>query len=183
MSQTDTPDVEETCEPEDAPGRRKRPSALVKAVTYLARSLVPEARLRRYLTDKEYEAAEIDEVVERLKREGYLNEKLLAETRMGDLAEKRGYWGPALESRMRRDGFSEESRASAIELLEERYRPEELAAAALERRYGARWWEKPEQRVAAYLQRHGFPVSLTVELLQERRRLRAQAQLAEDAEE
>lgn len=160
-------------EPEEIPeGGRKRPTALVRAVTYLARSLVPESRLRRYLSDKEYEAAEIDEVVERLKREGFLNEKRLAESRMSELAEKRGYWGAALSARMHKDGFSEENRAHARELLESEHKPADLALSALERRYGGRWWDKPERRLASYLERHGYPVAVIIPLLRRRRAMR-----------
>ncbi|MCB0218811.1 MAG: RecX family transcriptional regulator [Chrysiogenetes bacterium] len=157
-------------------GRRKRPTALVCAVTYLARSLVPESRLRRYLEGKEYEAAEVDEVVERLKREGFLNEKRLAESRMSELAEKRGYWGAALSARMRKDGFSDENRAHARELLESQHKPADLALSALERRYGERWWEKPERRLASYLERHGFSPAIIIPILRRRRALRREAE-------
>lgn len=157
-------------------GRRKRPTVLVCAVTYLARSLVPESRLRRYLEGKEYGAAEIDEVVERLRREGFLNEKRLAESRMSELAEKRGYWGAALTARMHKDGFSEENRAHARELLEAQHKPADLALAALGRRYGEHWWDKPERRLASYLERHGFPAAIIIPILRRRRALRREAE-------
>ena len=168
MSLSSNPEEPEEETPSETKGR-KRPTVLVCAVTYLARSLVPESRLRRYLADKEYEAAEIDEVVERLKREGFLNEKRLAESRMSELAEKRGYWGAALSARMHKDGFSEENRAYARELLEAQHKPADLAFSALERRYGERWWDKPERRLASYLERHGFPAAIIVQILRRRR--------------
>ena len=152
---------------------RARPTALVCAVNYLARSLVPESKLRAYLTRKGYESAEIDESVERLKSEGYLDERRMAESRVGVLTEKRGYWGRALEGKLRQDGFSEETSEAAREVVRERYQPVELALAALARRYGEHWWETPERRMASWLERHGFPSPVIVELLRKRRKLAA----------
>ena len=54
---------------------KEKPSALVKAVDFLAQQEHSETKLREKLARREYEAEEINAAVDRLKEKHYLNDE------------------------------------------------------------------------------------------------------------
>jgi regulatory protein len=142
---------------------RERALAFDCALRVLALREHSEAELRRKLTDKGYEAAEIDACVLRLKELRYLDDARFARVFASSwLRNGRGY-GARLKMELARRGVAAETAAQALEELAEEYGEPELLAQLMERKFGSfdpqTATEKERRRVIGYLQRKGFSLS------------------------
>ena len=134
------------------------------ALRVLTRRDHSEEELRRKLRAKGYPDKDIDEVVARLTRLGYLDDSRFARTwAESAIRNGRGY-GPRLRLELTRRGISAENMIEVLEELGEAYDESETLAALLERKFAGFMpgsaTEKEKRRVIGYLQRRGFSLGV-----------------------
>lgn len=134
--------------------------ALDCAIRALARRDHSEEELRRKLREKEYAAEIIGEVVAKLTRLGYLDDRRFARSwAESAIRNGRGY-GPRLRLELNRRGVSAEIQQEVLEELGETYDESETLAALLARKFPGfapgSATEKEKRRIVSYLQRRGF---------------------------
>jgi regulatory protein len=133
-----------------APTKRDRPDSREVAFRLLAQRPHTEAELRRKLARRGCEPDEVDRALARLRDLGYLDEAAFASALVARRSRTRG---PALiAAELAAKGVSREVANNAVAELHR----EELLAAA--RRLVARGGD--ERRLAARLQRRGFPTEV-----------------------
>ncbi|NTV50109.1 MAG: regulatory protein RecX [Geobacteraceae bacterium] len=127
------------------------------------------ARISQKLSAREVSWQDIDTVITRLQREGWLNDQRYAE-RFADSALSSGrFYGARLRMEMRRRGFTAEVVGETLaHLLAERDEVSEVRSAA-ERRYPGFSYstasERDKRRVIGFLQRRGFGFSAIMRAL------------------
>ena len=122
-------------------------AALDAALRALAHRDLSTAALRAKLTAGGIGESLAEQTVERLVRDGLVNDERAAAARAAGLA-GRGYGDRAIDGRLERDGFDRHCRAAALAGLE----PEEARARAI----AGSTRERDVRRVAAGLERRGF---------------------------
>lgn len=130
------------------------------AIRALARRDHSEEELRRKLREKEYGEEIIDEVIARLTRLGYLDDRRFARSwAESAIRNGRGY-GPRLRLELNRRGVSPEIQQEILNELAETYDETETLAALLARKFPGfapgSATEKETHRIVSYLQRRGF---------------------------
>jgi regulatory protein len=143
--------------------------ALAYAVRVLARRDHSVAELERKLLDKGFPAAVVEELIARLEKSGYLDDRRFA----GLWAESavrngRGY-GPRLRLELTRRGVSREIVADVLAGIAAAYGEKETLARLAERKF-ARFdpqtaSDRDKRRVFAYLQRRGFSAATILDFL------------------
>jgi len=144
-----------------------------KAYQYAVRLLTGRdcsaARVRQKLASRETAEEDIEAVILRLQREGWLNDRRYAE-RFAESALASGrYYGPRLRLEMRRKGFDADLVNEALApLLAESDEISEVRIAA-ERRYPGFSYsaasDRDKRRVIGFLQRRGFGFSAIMRAL------------------
>ena len=127
------------------------------------------ARICQKLSAREVSGQDVDAVITRLQREGWLNDQRYAE-RFADSALSSGrFYGTRLRMEMRRRGLTAEVVSEALApLLTERDEISEVRSAA-ERRYPGFSYsaasDRDKRRVVGFLQRRGFGFSAIMRAL------------------
>lgn len=146
----------------------ERHQAYLEAIRYIGRRPRSQQEVRLHLKEKEYEPERINEVVERLSGEGYLNDeafaKLWTENRIR--SQKKGRkW---VEMELSQKGVDDADISSALGSID----PEEEYAAALDsavkkwRLTGGEPFER-KQKVMTYLLRRGYSHELVKRVVRE----------------
>jgi regulatory protein len=147
--------MEDTC---------KALASAFRTLTYRDHS---EAELRRKLQDKGFSGGEVEAVIEKLRRLGYLDDKRFAEQwAESAIRNGRGY-GPRLRIELLRRGVPDSLITDVLAKLEDDYGEKETLAALAARKFSgfdpASADDREKRRVINYLRRRGF--SLTAILM------------------
>ncbi len=134
--------------------------AFVYAVRALSRRDHSVAEIERKLRDRGVSAGTSAEVIARLKRSGYLDDRRFAEWwAEAAVRNGRGY-GPRLRQELARRGISREIVAEVIASVSAAYGEEETLGALLSKKFAGfdprTASDRDKRRVVAYLQRRGF---------------------------
>jgi regulatory protein len=128
-------------------------------------------KIRQKLAQREIAEYDVDAVITRLQREGWLDDSRYA-ARFAEAAISSGrYYGVRLRMEMRRRGFSDDIvNETLAPLLAESDEISEVRSAA-ERRYPGFWYsaasDRDKRRVIGFLQRRGFRFSAIMQALRE----------------
>jgi regulatory protein len=127
------------------------------------------ARMRQKLAARDVAGADLDTVMLRLQREGWLNDTRYAERFAAAALSSGRYYGIRLRMEMQRRGFSTEVISEALApLLAESDETSEVAL-VIERRYPGFSYsaasDRDKRRVVSFLQRHGFGFSAIMRVL------------------
>ncbi len=143
--------------------------ALACAVRVLARRDHSVAELERKLHDKGFSAGVVAELVARLGKSGYLDDRRFAE-RWAESAVRNGRgYGPRLRLELARRGVSREIIADVLSGIAASNGEEETLAALVTRRFAGFDLEsasdRDKRRVVAYLHRRGFSTAAIFDVL------------------
>ncbi|MCB0825759.1 MAG: regulatory protein RecX [Armatimonadetes bacterium] len=94
-------------------------TALDEAVRFLAKAERSEAEVRRRLASREYEEAEIEDAISRLRDLNYLNEERMAHQEVEDLSTRKLLGKHRVNHRLESRGVDEEIREQAVAEIEE----------------------------------------------------------------
>lgn len=137
--------------------------AYQKSLRYLSYRPRSEAEVRRYLTEKDVAVAVIEEVVEKLLAQGFLDDQAFAQYWIDNREQFRPRGRRALAYELRQKGISHEVIDTALESLDET----ESAHTAASKK-AAQWSELDEHdfrdKVMGYLSRRGFPYGVSREV-------------------
>ena len=138
--------------------------ALACAIRVLARRDHSVAELERKLHGKGVSAGVIADLIVRLGKSGYLDDRRFAE-RWAESAVRNGRgYGPRLRLELARRGVSREIIADVLSGIAAAYGEEETLAALMTRRFTGfdptSASDRDRRRVAAYLQRRGFSAAV-----------------------
>jgi regulatory protein len=119
--------------------------------------------LRRKLTDKGISAAAVDEVVERLKRAGYLDDRKFA-LRWAESAVRNGRgYGFRLRYELAKRGVADEVASEVAESLKDEFEEGETLKALMLRKFAGfspgEADDRQKRRIMGYLQRRGFSLA------------------------
>ena len=143
--------------------------ALTCAVRALARRDHSVAELERKLHDKGFSAGVVAELIVRLGKSGYLDDRRFAE-RWAESAVRNGRgYGPRLRQELARRGVSREIIADVLACIAASHGEEETLAALVTRRFAGfdpeSASDRDKRRVVAYLQRRGFSTAAIFDVL------------------
>jgi regulatory protein len=132
----------------------------LRALNLLTRRDHTRVELQRKLSARGFSADAITAVIEKLAREGYLNDRRFAERwAESSLQSGRGY-GIRILQELQQRGISREIAADTIAAATAEYPAQDVLAALVSRRFPvfdpASSSRKEQQRVYSYLQRRGF---------------------------
>ena len=144
---------------------------LALALAMLARRDHSTGELARKLAAKGITAAEIEEVTERLKEAGYIDDRRLAGRWAEQLVESGKGYGPRLRQELERRGFPRELVQETVAVVSEGHDEGETLKAVLERRYPdldrRLGDDREKRRIIGYLQRRGFSFAAILQALRE----------------
>lgn len=137
--------------------------AFACAVRALARRDHSVAELERKLRDRGVVAGIITEVMARLKKAGYLDDRRFAE-RWAESAVRNGRgYGPRLQLELARRGVPRDIIADVVSGISASFDEEETLAALVARKFAGfdpqSASDRDKRRVVAYLQRRGFSIA------------------------
>lgn len=135
---------------------KEKPSALVKAVDFLAQQEHSEAKLREKLARREYEAEEINAAVDRLKEKHYLNDEDACRRQFGYFFEDGRMSVRQICQKLIQRGFASDLVYSCIPEEKEEHEEEAAFRAACGRFRSAVKRDKIKQ----FLYRRGFSFSV-----------------------
>ncbi len=137
--------------------------ALATALRILSRSDKTEAELSQRLARFGFTADTIEQVLERCRDYGYLNDERYAAAKARSLLRSGKSVGHKAALDLRRRGISDELTETAMEQARNEYPEEELLKDLLERRFAnfayASADEKTRRRVIGFFQRRGFSLA------------------------
>ncbi len=143
--------------------------ALASAIRILSRSDKTEAELSRRLAQFGFTADAIEQVLERCRDYGYLNDERYAAARARSLMRNGKSVGHKAAQDLRRRGISDELVETAMAEARTEYPEEELIKELLERRFAdfdyASADEKTRRRVIGFFQRRGFSLASIFRLI------------------
>jgi regulatory protein len=148
------------------------PSAYIDGLKMLGRRELSEQQVRQRLARKEYEPAEIDEAVARLREERAINDQRVAEAiaRTETGIRKRGKVRVRLQ--LERAGIAKDTAKQAIESVFENVDDDALLESSLEKRLHGRETiadDREFQRLFRYLIGQGFESDRVMQLLRAKR--------------
>lgn len=141
------------------------------ALRALTRRDHSEMELRRKLSDKGISAAAVDEVVEKLKRSGYLDDRRFA-VRWAESAVRsgRGY-GFRLRYDLTMKGVAGDVVSEVLERLGEEFEEGETLKSLMQRKFPAfsprEGDGREKKRIMGYLQRRGFSVAAIIQMFRD----------------
>lgn len=129
--------------------------AYERALSYLSYRPRSEEEIRRYLAKRSLSDEEIDQVVGRLKRARFVDDRAFAEfwVENREAFRPRGSW--ALRGELRQKGVSPETIEAALDGLDERESAMRAASSAV-RRYRLQERDEFYRHLMGFLQRRGF---------------------------
>lgn len=145
----------------------ERHKAYLSAVRLLASRLRSEYEIRTRLKEKEFEPVVIEDVISRLRMEGYLNDALFAEqmTKQRSESQKKGrQW---IKQELKQKGISKEHIETALAGVKADME-RDLAYALVAKRYKREWEEDPvkaRRKIAGFLQRRGYTSAIVQQVL------------------
>ena len=127
------------------------------------------ARLSEKLAGRGFDREHVEDTVDRLAREGWVNDRRFAERFAGSALDSGRYFGVRLRQEMRRRGIPADLVAGVLgELLADRDETGEVRQ-ILERRFSGFSFsaasDREKRRVVGYLQRRGFSLSAILSAL------------------
>ncbi len=132
-----------------------REQALARAVHFLSFRPRSEAEVRRYLVDRGVAESDVEAVLERLRRLGYLDDEAFAQAWVTSRGRLHPRGTQALRYELQQKGISPDIIRTVLSEL----KPDELAYAAAQQP-AARWRQLDagsfRQKMSAYLSRRGF---------------------------
>ena len=137
--------------------------AYLQAVRFLGSRNRSASEIRQHLTAKGWHAEAAHQAIERLKQEGYVDDRLFTQQWIDYRSRTAPRSRMAIMQELKQKGIARETILSAVATMDE-------AALALDcAQKKARQWRRydgvqKEQRIAAFLQRKGFPFAVCREI-------------------
>ncbi|MED4601733.1 RecX family transcriptional regulator [Paenibacillus validus] len=157
----------ESAEMERILAAEERHKAYLSAVRLLASRLRSEHEMRSRLKEKEFQPDVIEDVISRLRTEGYLNDALFAEqmAKQRSQSQKKGrHW---IKQELKQKGVPKEHIETALAGVDAETE-REAAYALVSRRYKREWEEDPSKarrKIASFLQRRGYTLTVVQQVL------------------
>ncbi len=139
------------------------------ALRYLSYRPRTTQELRQYLTKKDFSAGYIDQIVEEMKEQGYLNDQQYAKDWVEERRNRKSYGINRIKNELRQKGIASQWIDEAISHVEEN-EERQLALEVAKRRYLRichEPWSKIERKIGQFLLYRGFPMGIVYEILQE----------------
>jgi regulatory protein len=145
--------------------------AHIFALKALARRDHSEAELRRKIADRGISAGIIDDLVDRLKESGYLDDRRFA-LRWAESAVRNGKgYGVRLRFELSRRGIPDDVASEISERIRAEYDEAEAIRALVDRKFSGFVTENSDERhkrrVISYLQRRGFSISAILQVFRD----------------
>lgn len=145
---------------------RKDISAWDQALRWLNAKWYSESKLREKLCKSHYPAAEIDDVLQKCRDYGFVNDEMLAEE-FAKSQSSRGRGSRRIANELYRHGLTGEAAEKALELIVPN--DEEAAAEALKHKLSS-WknepdWRKRREKAFRFLANRGFPLEVIYTVL------------------
>ncbi len=142
--------------------------AYVFALKALTRRDHGEAELRRKMTGRGFPPDSVDDIIDRLKRSGYLDDAKFAR-RWAESAVRNGKgYGFRLRFELSRRGIAEEIASEVAEQIRAEYDEEEIITSLVARKFPGFVQQsadaRQKSRVVGYLQRRGFSLTTILQV-------------------
>jgi regulatory protein len=154
--------IEAAAEADESPEPRKSPAVRKASINALARKGMSSAEMTSLLESREIEPEEVAAEVERLEAAGLLDDRVLAETLVRTLRERKGLGRSGINSELRRRKVDQAAIDEALESVDVDDELERATEVAVKRAGQLSSYDRQtaERRLSAFLMRRGYSGSV-----------------------